>query len=245
MYGFGVGNVFLIPPTVGGTTTPIQVATLQEVSLDVSFETKTLYGNLQFPVAIGRGKGKISGKAKTGEFQGALIQSLLTGATTATGQTLWLKEKAATVASGKYTASKSATWVKDLGALDDNLLALTNITTASTPTVGQYNVSATGVYLFTTTATSNYSVKFEYTDSTSGSQTIDYDNQLMGQGSSYLLELFNTNPDGSTFGLRLYSVVFSKLTLPLKADDFVTPDLDFEAFADSSGNVLQFFTSKA
>ena len=69
MYGFGTGILFgtQLQDATGATVanaTPVQFGTLQDVSSDITFEEKLLYGQNQFPVAVGRGKGKINFKAK-------------------------------------------------------------------------------------------------------------------------------------------------------------------------------------
>ena len=86
MITFGAGKLIATPTTDAtgaavANPTPVAVAVLQDVSVDFDFETKTLYGNMQFPVAVGRGKGKVGWKAKSGDFNGALLGSLYFGQT--------------------------------------------------------------------------------------------------------------------------------------------------------------------
>lgn len=87
MFEFGSGTVWLTP--VGGNLpadpTPIQIGTLQDVSLDISFDLKMLYGMNQFPEAIARGKGKITGKAKFGRFNSDLINQMMFAQTRTVG----------------------------------------------------------------------------------------------------------------------------------------------------------------
>ena len=61
-HSFGSGFLYGIPS--GANPTPQLFGTLQEVMLDVSYSTKKLHGQLQFPVAIGRGMASMTGKAK-------------------------------------------------------------------------------------------------------------------------------------------------------------------------------------
>ena len=55
------------------------------------------------------------------------------------------------------------------------------------------------------------------------------------------MELWLAEPYQGNNGIHLYSVRFSKLSHPLKRDDYVIPEMEFEAFANASGNVLDFF----
>ena len=241
MIGFGVGNVFWTPP--GSTPTSILMGQVQEASLDISFETKSAYGNSQFPFAIARGKGSMKGKAKAGIFQPQLVGSILTGATSAVGQRLLkLNESTGTISGATYTAA-TVTGFDDRGVKDDTSLALTRV--ASAPTATQYSVvEATGVYTFNSAANGKvFTISYTYTVSTAGTYTTTFTNQLMGSGSTYIFDLYNTNPDGSTFGLLLYAVMIEKLALAFKNEDFTMPDMDFQAFADASGNVLQYYGS--
>jgi len=43
---------------------PRQFGVLQDIQIDFDWSDKELYGQLQFPVAIARGQGKITGKAR-------------------------------------------------------------------------------------------------------------------------------------------------------------------------------------
>ena len=61
--GFGTGILYGIQTqdatgAAVANATPVQFGTLQDISGDISFEEKLLYGSYQFPIAVGRGKGK-------------------------------------------------------------------------------------------------------------------------------------------------------------------------------------------
>lgn len=67
-YFFGSGAL-----TLGGQS----VGTLQDVSLDINFNTVTLHGSKQFPVAVARGAATCKGRAKSAEVQGQVIAQVL------------------------------------------------------------------------------------------------------------------------------------------------------------------------
>jgi hypothetical protein len=56
---------------------------LQDVSVDISFNLKELYGQNQFPLTIARGQGKIEGKAKFANLNGGMVNDLFFGQTNA------------------------------------------------------------------------------------------------------------------------------------------------------------------
>ena len=97
------GSGVLIGTTAAG---PLQFGTLQDVSVDFSFSMKSLMGQYQFPVAVARGAGKASGKAKFANIDGPVLNQIFFGNTPATGQTLWSYNEGVTVgAASPYTAT--------------------------------------------------------------------------------------------------------------------------------------------
>lgn len=259
MYMFGAGNVYI---TESGVTSPktYRVGTLQEVSFDISFESKELYGNQQFPVMVARGKGKITGKAKSGEFRGGLIMSLLSGATRVSGRTLQASEKKtipATAGGGTTTTTLApgasayqvevdnhSVFAMDLGvSYADSDQPLTPVA-AGLEAAGKYSVDASGIYSFAA-ADQGLAVVISYAYTAVDGSTIKFSNQLMGAQQIYQLGLYNVEPDGSKFGVKFKQVVIPKLSLGFKNDDFTMPDLDLSGFAAADGSILEAYTPEA
>jgi len=82
---FGAGLLWATPLAESDGTpianpTPIMIGTLQEASVDLSFEVKELFGSdSQFAKYVAGGKGKITGKAKMGEIKGEIFSNLFFG----------------------------------------------------------------------------------------------------------------------------------------------------------------------
>jgi len=135
------GSGVLIGTTSAG---PLQFGTLQDVSVDFSFSVKSLMGQYQFPVAVARGAGKISGKAKFANIDGPILNTIFFGNTPATGETLWSYNEGATVgAASPYTATvaNAANFDENLGvAYASSGLQLTPV--VSSPAAGQYSVAS-------------------------------------------------------------------------------------------------------
>jgi hypothetical protein len=55
---------------------------------------------------------------------------------------------------------------------------------------------------------------------------------------------FRTIFDGKESVIILYSAVIGKLLLASKLDDYTIPEIDFEAFADASGKVMDIFAAE-
>lgn len=248
---FGSGILWGTPQTDASgapiaNPTPIQFGTLQDVSLDVSFENKTLHGQNQFPVAVGRGKGKVTGKAKFAQINGTLLNSLFFGQTLTSGVLADIYDTTGTLvpASSPYTVTPTVpgagTWSVDLGVRDANGLPMTRVT--SSPASGQYSVSA-GVYTFASADSGKtVFINYQYTASSTSAQKSTVQNVLMGYAPAFRVDLA-TPFQGKSVIWTLPNAISTKLTFATKLDDFAMPEFDFEGFADSAGNVLTYAVS--
>src|ERR1017187_6861835 len=116
-YGFGSGVLFGTPSTAAAT--PVRFGILQDVSIDFAFSTKQLFGTYQFPVAIGRGTAKVTGKAKFARIDSEVLNTLFFNQTQgSTKQIIYVDAEAGAVpATSTYTVTvvNSATFESDQG----------------------------------------------------------------------------------------------------------------------------------
>src|SRR5438270_8500249 len=136
---------------IGSGIGPRQFGVLQDIQIDFDWTDKELHGQLQFPVAIARGQGKITGKAKFAQILGLLYSDIFFGLTPATGQFAVSQLEAASVpAATPYTVipANAASYNDDLGvSYAGSGKRFNRVTTPST--AGQYSVNfATGAYIF-------------------------------------------------------------------------------------------------
>jgi hypothetical protein len=228
--------------------TPVMLGTMQDISIDISFDTKELYGQGQFPVAVGRGKGKMAGKSKFAQVSGAAINSLVFGQTVTSGiVTDFYDVTGATIPATPFTITvappSGGTFAYDLGVRDANGLPMTRV--ASGPTAGQYSLTVgTGAYLFATADTGKQVfISYQYTaTSTSAKQSV-VKNVLMGQAPSFKGDLYLPY-GGKSLIMTIPNCISSKFTIATKLDDFVIPEFDFSGFADAAGNALYWATSE-
>lgn len=242
-FDFGSGSLWGIPTqTVAGVAvtnpTPAKFGILQNVSMDFDAPVKGLYGTYMFPVALGRGKGKISFKAQFGRIQAGAWSSLFFGQTgqPVTGQTIVTEGEAGSIPATPFqvTVAGSATFKNDLGVY----YAATGIKlsrVASGPTTGQYSVSAGGVYTFAS-ADTLLGVLIDYESTVATGYTITMNNQLMGNQPTFKAA-FRGLYNGSQCVMEFNNCVSEKLSFATKIDDFAIPEMDFQAFADNA-NVL-------
>lgn len=241
-YHFGSGTV-IGKRTDASNTTPAFLGVLQSVDIEIDRELKKLMGQYQSPVAIASAALNIKGKAKFAQFRMSTYNNLMLGMTQATGQLQMAVAETATIPTTPYqvTVAQSATFAGDLGVFfSSSGVPLTLV--ASAPATGQYSVnSATGVYTFAAADTGlGVQIYYNYNVAGTGVKTTIV-NQLAGNQPTFQLNLKNSfTPVGSTskdIVLQLNACVASKLTLPFKNQDFAVQELDFEAFADASGNI--------
>lgn len=236
------GSGLLFATNTAANSTPVLFGALQDVSLDVSGTTKSLFGQNQFPLAAARGETKLSGKAKLGIMNGLLYSSLVFGVMASVGTVkVAYNEPAAVPASTPFTVTvtNSSTFGEDLGVINASTgLPLTKV--ASTPATGQYSVSA-GVYTFAA-ADTGMAVLINYTySSASAGATISVGNPLQGvQPTFTMIVSRGYNNTGERY--KLWSCISSKLSLPTKMADFAISEFDFEGFADAAGNTMTLYT---
>lgn len=244
MINFGAGKLIAVPTNLADGTaianpTPVILGTMQDISLDLSVELKTLYGSKRYPIAVGQGKGKIEVKAKYAEIDGGVLGSLFFGKAASTGIKAAAFDVSATIPGTPYQVTASppngGTFVSDLGVVFSSTgVQLTRV--ASAPATGQYSVSGAGVYTFAAAdTTKGLLYSYEYTVN-SGGQVWTMTNETMGYTPSFTLMLQNSY-DGKNLVCKLNRAVSGKLAVPLKSDDFAVYDFDAEAFADGAGNL--------
>lgn len=240
-YVFGTGQLFATP--VGGGA-PLRFGALQDVSVDFNGDIKQLFGQYQYALDTARGKTKIEWKASTGNIDVEAFNQLFFGETVDAGnQLLQVINEAAAVPATPFevTVAHAADFVMDLGVYNAATgLPLQQV--ASSPTTGQYSVSAAGVYTFAAADTLlNMLFNYLWEDATAGG-SIDLSNQLMGTTPKFQLVLSQIY-DAKTFTLLLYSNVAEKLSLPLKQDDYLIAEMSGQAMADAANRVARITTT--
>ncbi len=243
MFSFGSGVLFGTR-TDAGLATPLNFGLVQSVQMDSSYNLKELYGQYQFPVAIARGMGKISGKAPVARISGLAFTNLFFGQAISSGQVATAFGEAGTVPGTPYqiTVANSAQFVEDLGVINAVTgLPLTKV--ASGPTTGQYSVAA-GVYTFAA-ADTTITVLINYTYTIAGTgEKFTQVNALVGTTPTFSARFYTTF-EGKTLNVTYNKCVSSKLSLASKLEDFMTPDFEFSALADAAGNIATYSFGEA
>ena len=237
---FGPGVVIL---TRTDTTTPlaINVGSAQEFTLDVTGNTKGLYGTQQFALAVARGTIKVTGKIKAALLSGIAWNSCFFGDTFTAGYDHYFLNEAHTVASTTQVVTNVTGGIVDLGVTyASNGLPLQRVATVSA--AGTYSVvQSTGTYTFN--VADEVALLFNYSNfSAASGQQLNVVQQQIGVNPTFQLDYYtNLNqPSTKPFGVRLFACVANKLTIASKLEDFIMPEIDFEVFANNAGQVMNF-----
>src|SRR5574337_2063196 len=175
---FGIGALWGNRSDVPGVG-PDQFGILQDNSIDFSFELKELYSQLQFPVDIARGKGKISGKAKMARVFGALYADLFFGSTTSVGETNVGENESHVLATNTVSVTNATGFLADLGVYYTDAGNTRLTFTTGAPSAGQYATGTNGTYTFNTgDIGKTVAISYCFTDANGLSITIT--NQFMG-----------------------------------------------------------------
>lgn len=239
-YSFGSGVLYGKSLT-NSPATPVKFGALQDVSIDFAFTMKELHGSYQFPLAVGRGTGKITGKANWAQFNAQVFNDLFFGLSNpSTGSVRTSVDEAQTVTANTVTATNTGTFVADLGVrLASDGTIYTRVT--ATPTGYQYTCNeTTGVYTFNSSQNAAaVLISYTYTDASNGKK-ITLTNQLLGNSPQFMAVFTNSFTRGSTtkkMTLVLNACSSNKLTLATKLEDFTIPNFEFSAYADDSNAI--------
>jgi hypothetical protein len=247
-FSFGSGVFYGTPLTDASgnaiaNPTPIKLGVLQDVSLDLSFDTKMLYGQQQFPVAVGRGKGKITLKSKFAQLNGASVNNLFFGQTVTNGVVAdYVDTVGSLIPTTPYqitiTPPASGTFAYDLGVRGPTGVPYTRV--AASPASGQYSISG-GVYTFAAADTGlRVYIDYQYTGTSTTATKGTVSNVLMGQAPFFKGDFFSTYA-GKNCVFTFPQCLATKLTLASKQEDFMIPEFDIEGFADASGSTALYW----
>lgn len=245
---FGSGILWGTPLTTAdgsaiATPSPIIFGTMQEVSIDIKFELKTLHGQNQFAVAVGRGKGTVGGKAKLADIRAGMLETIVFGASTGSNGIVSMVYDTVGTAipttpfTITVTEPSSGTMDADLGVIDASTgRAMTRV--ASAPTAGQYSVVVgTGVYTFAAADTGKtVYINYRYTATSTTARKMTLASLPMGYAPTFRADFYAPYM-GKSAVFTLNNCISEGMSFGTKNDDFTVPEMGFQAFADSAGNI--------
>jgi hypothetical protein len=247
VFNFGTGFLFGNPNGGNQATnpTPEYFGTVQDIDVEISATIKELRGNLQFPDDTAIADKKLSGKIKLGRLEVQVFNQLFFADSLVAGVSAISPRELHTAATTiTIVPPSSGVFSVDLG-VSYSATGQPFVKVPSAPAVGQYAVNvSTGVYTFASGDVGTGAlISYTYTIAASGS-TLTVNNQVQGYGPQF--ELWLSEPyQNAGNGLHLYACKASKLGSPRKRDDYVIAELDFEAFANPAGKVMDWFQVSA
>jgi hypothetical protein len=248
-FSFGTGAIWGERVDVTGSGIgPRQFGILQGVKLTWSYTDKPLFGQGQWPAAIGRGQGTVKGAAEAAQLNMLLVSDIFFGLTPTTGQFGVSQNEPGTVpASPTYTITpaNAATYNDDLGVIYRASAKRFNRVTSPTA-AAEYAVNfTTGVYTFSA-ADASQQVVISYTyNVTATGKKLTVTNQLQGFTPAFKATLYqNISPvvpgGGGSFqptAIRLNACVGEEWTFDTKQQDWTIPNYAFQAYADASDTI--------
>ena len=237
-YEFGTGTLYG-KSLNSGVQTPVRFGALQGVSVDFAFTQKELYSSKQFPIALARGTGKITGKADFAQFNAQVFNDLFFGANSVSnGCIRTVSSEACTVTANIATAVNGANFATDLGVVRAaDGVVFTKV--AAGPLALQYSCNeTTGIYTFNNSNNNTpVLLSYNWTDTLTGKK-ITITNQNLGAAPQFLAVFTNSfGVPAKQMTLVLNACMSSKLSLATKLEDFTIPAFDFSAFADAADNI--------
>lgn len=141
------------------------------------------------------------------------------------------------------TLADSSDLLRVIGVTDTKAVPLKRV--ASGPTAGQYSVDeVTGTYTFAVAdAGKTVFINFRYTATITGAQGGTIMNVDMGNAPTFALDLMQAYK-GKILHFKFYRCMSNKLGMATKQDDYNIPDFEFEAFADDTGRVFDWYISE-
>jgi hypothetical protein len=237
---YGPGALFLTRLDIA-TATPINIGYVNEFSFDEDGETKQLYGQTDYPLAVRRGTIKTSGKAKAALISAQALNAFNGQTIVAGTQTKASLGEAGTIpasTSFTVTAANAANFNTDLGPVyASNLVPFSNVGTGSLTAAGQYK-EASGIYTFDSMdAGLGVLLNYSYLDTLHGGYSKTTAAKTIGTAPTVQIDYVTTDAVGGTLYVRFYNAIVSKLSRQFKITDFMMPEIDFEFGQNSAGNV--------
>lgn len=256
-YAFGAGNAYVTPLTDAwgnsiANPTPIPLMVLQEGSIDISSDTKELFGQNQFAAAIGSAKKKIGIKVKPARIFAAAWNALFFGLTLADGVfAVWTETVGKAIPATPFTITVSSgtesaivtkipgttgVFVADMGVIDATGTPMKRV--ASAPTAGQYTCTA-GVYVFNTADASKVVfINYQYTSTSTTAKTINVTNLPMGYVPTFSYDM-TVSYMGKLTTFSFPACVPGKMSIGFKNEDFAIPEFNASPYDNGTGVVMK------
>jgi len=248
MKQFGVGALYGIP-SGGNNATPSfgqRFGIIKEVSVEFSQKLEKLLGQNKLPDDIAPGDMEFKGKAAFAEIEVDVYNSLFFGDIIAAGTKNFVNgEATGAVAGNNYSVTNAGNNSKPNVMLSVRYAA-TGVqlqqVSAGNEATGSFSFNnANGKIVFGgNDAGNNVLFLVDYAYTTATGKTLTVTNHLMGYGPVF--EIYLSQPYQSIGnGIHLFSCRCAKMSMPMTRNTHMFSDFEFEAFANSAGNVAEIF----
>jgi hypothetical protein len=246
MFQFGIGGAFARRVSGNAATPdfPQRFATMQDVNVEFNQKLVPLRGQNKGPDDVAPSDMEIKGKSGFGAINVEMYNALFFADTVTDGINVVADREAQTVplTTGAFTitVTNAADYVEDLGVMYANGDGYLQQVTAGNEDTGKYSVDEdTGIYTFDTgDAGKDVLISYEYADAVAG-RTMTVNNHIQGYGPVF--ELFLLQPYQGRNAMHLFRCRASKMSAPMKRDNYLISDFEFEAFPGLDGRWFEWF----
>jgi hypothetical protein len=253
---FGTGGVILIPRRDANgdlivIPTPTEMKSCMDFSIDAKSDVKTLEGQTQYTLAAAVGKRSID-VSFTHNIHTASSMNVQGAENVTTGQKKIYTEAApftvpATPFTDTVTPPSSGTFSTDLGVYYGDTggadAGVQLVRVASAPTVGQYSVSAGGLYTFAAADTGK-PIYRKYLYATATGKSFTMMNRVQGMSPEYSAIITSGSYRGVTVTFEFPAVIIKDQSLPFKNGDFMASKVALQVMANPITGVVgsQYFS---
>lgn len=228
---FGSGSAFI----KDSTGKAYEFGAVQDASCEITSERVVARGKGRFPIDVAAAASSCKGKLKFLSIDLNIVKQVL-GGTLTTGHVELVENETFAIPATPYEQTVvAAADLREILVLKIAGVPATPV--ASNPTAGQYIVDvATGKLTFAAADTGKTVVTSYTKDVAADGQTLAITNVDQGETVDVKLVL-NTKYKGRILTYEFNKVSMDKLAFALALSAHTTQDVDWEAYADASGNV--------
>ena len=239
MFQFGVGGMYArkVGGNAGTPDFPQRFGTLQDVNVEFNQKLVPLRGQNKGPDDVAPSDMEVKGKASFAAIQVEAYNTLFFADTITTGEDVVMDREKQSVptTTGSFTVvvDEYATFVEDLGVMYSDGSGYLQAVAEGEEALGKYSVDVdTGTYTFAS-ADAGKDMLHSYVYTIVTGRTMTVNNHIQGYGPVF--ELFLLQPYQGKNALWMSRARASKMSAPMKRDNYLISDFEFECFPGLDG----------
>ena len=220
---FHTGSLYIS----GKGKTPRRIMTIQETNFEFKGELTKLMGEKQFAVDTAVGSIDITAKAKNGQLDPEVFNSLFFGQTVQGNAKVLVENETAFVKEGKCLVRAGNRFAENLGVRDLDSGQVLTLTSSAIPEDGQYTVNQmSGEYTFAPSL-EGIKISIDYLINDAEGNSLIITSKLAGTTVNFRGIFAKTYRDGRKLTMICRHCVCDSLQFGFKQNDYTLPDFSF------------------